>query len=83
MIKPAPPPTRGVSGLALLFCGVAAVVGLAFDLMLDPGGRFRVVAQPGGRAVLGLGVAAGAVLIGHAMRLLLARAPSADEEGER
>lgn len=73
MIKPPPPPTRGVAGLVLLFCVSAGIAGLGFDVLLGSSGRFSVVAQPGGRAVLGIGVAAAAVLIAHAMRLLLAR----------
>ena len=81
MIKPAPAPTRGIAGVALLFCVVAAGAGLAFDLMGDPGARFSVAAQPGGRAVLGIGVAAVIVLAAHAMRLVLGRRPSANDEG--
>lgn len=76
MIKPAPPPTRGIAGLLLLFCGAALVAGLGADLLLS-GSRFSVIAEPGGRAVLGVGVAAGAVLVAHAMRLIFGRS---DEE---
>ena len=72
MIKPAPPQTRGIAGLLLLFCAVAAALGLAADLMLG-GVRFNVVAEPGGRAVLGVGVAAGLVLVAHGLRFVLAR----------
>lgn len=72
MIKPAPPQPTGIAGLLLLFCVVAAAIGVGADLLLG-GSRFSVISEPGGRAVLGVGVAAGAVLIAHAMRLLLGR----------
>jgi hypothetical protein len=73
MIKPGPPPTRGIAGLALLFCIVALAVGLGFDFARDDAPRFGLVAQPGGRAVLGVVVAVSVVLIAHAMRWLLRR----------
>lgn len=73
MIKPAPPPVRGIAGLLLLFCLVGALIGLGADLLMTDTARFSVIAEPGGRAVLGVGVAAGIVLIAHAMRLLLGR----------
>lgn len=83
MIKPAPPPTRGIAGLAFLFCGVALIVGLGFDLALGPSERFSVIALPGGRAVLGVGVAAAVVLVAHGMRFLLGRRPRVLEPGKR
>lgn len=72
MIKPAPPQPTGVAGLLLLFCVVATAVGAGADALLG-GSRFSVVSEPGGRAALGVGVAAGAVLIAHAMRWALGR----------
>ncbi len=80
MIKPAPPKPRGISGLALLFCVVALIAGVSLDFALEQGPRFGVIAQPGGRAALGVGVAAGAVLLAHALRWALGRNPP-DETG--
>lgn len=80
MIKPPPPKPRGVAGLLMLFCVSAGVAGLGFDLFAEMGARFGVVAQSGGRAVLGLGVAATLVLAAHAMRWLLAK--PAQDQGE-
>lgn len=80
MIKPAPEQPRGVAGLALLFCGVALIVGLGFDFLPGDDARFSVMGEPGGRAVLGIGVAAGVVLIAHAMRFVLGRPPRAEGE---
>jgi hypothetical protein len=70
MIKPAPPPKRGIAAMMLLFCVVALVAGLGFEFNNTPP-RFSVVAQPGGRAVLGVGVVVILVLLAHGMRLLL------------
>ncbi len=71
MIKPAPPPKRGIAAMMLLFCVVALVAGLSFEFLNDTPPRFSVVAQPGGRAVLGVGVVVILVLLAHGMRLLL------------
>lgn len=80
MIKPGPPKARGISGLALLFCAVALIAGVSLDFALEQGPRFGAIAQPGGRAALGVGVAAAAVLIAHALRWVLGRTPR-DESG--
>jgi hypothetical protein len=83
MIKPAPPKTRGIAGLVLLFCVAALIAGVGFDFMIEAGPRVNVIAQPGGRAVLGVGVAAVMVLLAHVMRLALGQRPRANEDGER
>lgn len=80
MIKPAPPQPRGIAGLALLFCAVALIAGVLLDFALGEGPRFGVIAQPGGRAALGVGVAASGVLIAHALRWVLGR-KRRDESG--
>ncbi len=79
MIKPAPPPKRGISGMLLLFCVVALVAGVGFEFLIDTPPRFSVIAQPGGRAVLGVGVVAALVLLAHAMRALLVRRERSDD----
>jgi len=73
MIKPAPPPKRGIAAMLLLFCVVALVAGLGFEFLIDTPQRFSVVAQPGGRAVLGVGVVVVLVLLAHGMRFLLSK----------
>lgn len=79
--KPLPSARGGVAGLALLFCATAGGVGLAFDLLRDnPSGSFWLLAEPGGRALLGAGAVTAIVLIVHAARWLLARRA---EKGER
>jgi hypothetical protein len=72
MIKPAPPPKRGIAAMLLLFCVVALIAGLGFEFLIEMPPRFGVIAQPGGRAVLGIGVVAVLVLFAHAMRAVLA-----------
>lgn len=83
MIKPAPPKVRGIAGLVILFCVVALIVGVGFDFATDTGPRPNVIAQPGGRAVLGLGVATVMVLLAHLMRVALGLTSRGDEEGAR
>lgn len=73
MIKEAPPQKRGIAGMLLLFCATALVAGVGFEFISGVSARFSVVAQPGGRAVLGVGVVAALVLLAHAMRWMLAR----------
>lgn len=79
MIKPPPPKSRGVAGVWLLFCVSALAAGLGFDLFGEMGPRFSIAAQPGARALLGLGVAVVLVLVAHALRWALGRK---DEKGE-
>ncbi|HRP11055.1 MAG TPA: hypothetical protein PLK37_08485 [Terricaulis sp.] len=79
--KPLPSPRGGVAGLALLFCATAGGAGLAFDLLGDAPAGFWLLADPGGRAMLGAGAVTILVLIAHGARWLLAR--RAGEKGGR
>ncbi len=80
MIKAPPPKHRGIAGLLLLFCATGAVAGLGFDLSLAADARFGgAAAQPGARAVMGLGVAALLVAVAHAFRWMLGRRVSHGE----
>jgi len=78
--KPLPPPRGGVAGLVLLFCVSAGGAALAFDLLRDAPSSFWMLADPGGRALLGAGAVTILVLIAHGARWLLAR--RAGEKGE-
>lgn len=81
MTQPFQPPQRGgIAGLALLFCVAGGGAGLAFDFVLNSGGAQTLIAAPGGRAVIGAGVAAVLTLAAHVLRRTLGRAP---QEGER
>jgi len=57
----------------LLFCATAGGLGLAFDLLRDAPGGFWLLAEPGGRALLGAGAVTAIVLIAHGARWLLVR----------
>jgi hypothetical protein len=81
MIKPPPPKATGIAGLVFLFCAVAAVAGVGFDLMNGGAGRLSIIAQPGARAVLGVGVAVAAILLAHALRFALGRKITHADEG--
>lgn len=72
MIKPPPPQKRGIAAMLLLFCVVALVAGVGFEFIDGASARFSVIAQPGGRAILGVLVACVLVLLAHVMRALLA-----------
>jgi len=72
MIKPPPPRKRGIAPMLLLLCVVALVAGVGFEFISGASARFSVVAQPGGRAVLGVGVATALVVLARGMRWLLA-----------
>lgn len=83
MIKPAPPPKRGIAAMLLLLCGVGLVAGVGFELLIDTPARFSVAAQPGGRAVLGVGAVAVLLLLAHAMRAVLSvRDPGGGDAGD-
>lgn len=72
MIKPEPPAKHGIAAMLLLFCAAALIAGVALDVLTPQSGpRFGVITQPGGRAVLGVGVVAALVLAAQAMRMLL------------
>ena len=73
MIKPPPPKITGIAGLMLLFCTVGAAAGLFFDILSNNGQRIGVIAQPGAHAVMGVGVAAAALIGAHALRFVLGR----------
>lgn len=83
MIKPPPPKPRGVAGFLLPFFVAAGGLGLGLDLMLEPIARFSIAAQPGARAVLGVALAAGLVLVAHALRWALGRATETADGGPR
>jgi hypothetical protein len=73
MIKPAPPKSRGVAGVLFVFFAAVATAGLLVDLFVLAPSRLNVFAAPGGRAIVGLAVAAGAVLVGFTLRWALGR----------
>ena len=79
--RPLPSARGGVAGLALLFCAAALGAALAFDFMRDGRQGFWVLADPGGRALLGAGAVTAIVLIAHGARWLLAARRK--DEGER
>lgn len=80
MIKPPPPKSTGIAGLALLFCVVALAAGVGFDVMSGGDNRLGFAAQPGARAVLGVAVAVAIVILARLFRVLLAR--PLEPEGE-
>jgi hypothetical protein len=80
MIKPAPPKSRGAAGVLFVFFLAVATAGLLVDFLVVGGARWNVLVAPGGRAILGVAVAAGAVLIAFALRFTLGR-PMRDEGG--
>lgn len=73
MIKPAPPKSTGIAGLMLVFAVAASVGGMLFDVLDNSDSRVGLVAQPGAHAVLGVGIAALAIIAAHALRFVLAR----------
>ena len=80
MIKPAPPKARGIAGVLFVFFLAVATAGLLIDLLVLRNERAGILAAPGGRAMLGVAVAAGGVIIGFALRFTLGR-PIKDEGG--
>jgi hypothetical protein len=80
MIKPAPPKSRGIAGVLFVCFLAVATAGLLIDLLVLSNQRAGILAAPGGRAMLGVAVAAGAALVGFALRLTLGR-PIRDEGG--
>jgi hypothetical protein len=57
-----------------------ATAGLLVDVFAIGGSRPNLLAEPGGRAVLGVAIAVGAVLVAFALRFTLGR-PIKDEGG--
>ena len=80
MTKLAPSPKRGAAGMLLLFCGVATIVGVGFEFLNDAASSAGVIAQPGARAVLGVGVVAVLALLALAMRMLLSTKRGAGDD---
>jgi hypothetical protein len=81
--RPQPPSQSGLVGVAILFCFVAAAVGLGFDFAVRARGNFWIGAEPGGAAAIGAGAAVFSVLAARAALLILRRRPPApiEEEG--
>ena len=80
MIKAAPPKPRGIAGVLFVCFLAVATAGVLIDLLVLGNARASVLAAPGGRAMLGVAVAAGAAIIGFALRFTLGR-PAKDEGG--
>ena len=80
MIKPAPPKARGIAGVLFVCFLAVATAGVLIDLLVLGDVRASILAAPGGRAMLGVAVAAGAVVIAFALRFTLGR-PIKDEGG--
>ena len=80
MIKPAPPKARGIAGVLFVCFLAVATAGVLIDLLVLGDGRGNIFVAPGGRAMLGLGVAVGAAILGFALRFTLGR-PIKDEGG--
>jgi hypothetical protein len=81
MIRPTPPKPTGIAGLLFLFCAVGVIAGVGFDFASDDIATFGLVSEPGARAVIGVAVAVGVVLIAHALRFVLGSNPKSDREG--
>lgn len=73
MIKPAPPRSRGIAGVLFVWFFAVATAAVLIDLFAMSGSRPNLIAEPGGRAVLGVAVAVGAVLVAFALRFTLGR----------
>jgi hypothetical protein len=80
MIKPAPPKARGIAGGLFVCFFAVATAGVLIDLLVLDNVRAAILVAPGGRAMLGVAVAAGAAILGFALRLTLGR-PTKDEGG--
>jgi hypothetical protein len=73
MIKPPPPKSTGIAWLALLFCAVAVVAGVCFDMLSNSDNRLGLLTQPGARAVLGVAIAVTAIVAARLFRIVLGR----------
>jgi hypothetical protein len=82
MIKPSPPKSRGAAGVLFVCFFAVATAGVLIDMFVLANARVDVLAPPGARAMLGVGVAAAAVLTAFAMRWALGR-PIKGEGGAR
>lgn len=80
MIKPAPPKSRGIAGVLFVWFFAIATAGVLVDVFVIGGSRPNLLAEPGGRGVLGVAVAVGAALVAYALRFTLGR-PLKDEGG--
>jgi hypothetical protein len=80
MIKPAPPKARGIAGVLFVCFFAVATAGVLIDLLVLDNVRAAILVAPGGRAMLGVAVAAVAAILGFALRLTLGR-PTKDEGG--
>jgi hypothetical protein len=66
-------PRKGRGWILFGAFALMGVVGLALDLMTRARGAFWIGAEPGARAVIGVGAAAFMLLCAHAARFILAK----------
>lgn len=78
MIKPEPAKSRGIAGVLFVCFAAVATAGLLLDLFVLTPSRINIFTLPGGRAMFGVAVAAGAVIVAFALRWALGR-PIKDE----
>lgn len=63
----------GAAGILLLFAVAIGVAGLGFDYTTNTARGFWIGAEPGARAIIGVGVVCVLLLAAHALRWLLRR----------
>lgn len=80
MIKPEPPKSRGIAGVLFVFFVAVATAGLMLDLFVLTPSRLNMFTVPGGRAIFGVAVAVGAVVVAFALRWALGRPIKDDGE---
>lgn len=82
MSRTLPPPRSGITGLLLVFCITALLVGVGFDLGAGARLRFWIGDQPAAAMAVGVAAVLFAILAAQVARVALGRRQQKDEAGD-
>lgn len=82
MSRTLPPPRSGITGLLLVFCITALLVGFGFDLGMGARLRFWIGDQPAAATAVGVAAVLFAILAAQTARVVLGKRRQKDEAAD-